>query len=190
MNRRSNDDNKKRSVLWILPVVLMIICAVVFYQITVRKTKQNEIELDKLSYAIISYGDVYQELNTSQAKELAVKLQDALNLENVDLEHTNGEVELKNHRYVGESKDDFTIELILKEPQKLWVVSDIEEKEKTAKTIYGIFYSPNHDETVLDFSLGRENVENGEYTMELAGFEVDEEALEELRNEIKQIVEN
>ena len=181
---------KKGRVLWIFLVILMIICVLVFYQVTNRKAKQNEIELDKLSYAIISYGDVYQELDISLAKEFAVKLQSALNFENVDLEHTNGEVELKNHRYVGELKNDFTIELILKEPQKLWVVSDIEEKEKTAKTVYGIFYSPNHDEAVMDFSLGSENVENGEYSMELAGFEVDEEELEELRNEIKQVVEN
>lgn len=175
MKAGKNENIKKRTVLWILLPVLLIICAAIFYQIAVSKTKRNEIEYDKLSYAVISYGNVYREVNDSRIKELALKMQAALRLGKADLEATNGEIELKNHRYVDGEGDDFTIELVLSEPQKWWVCSE-EKGEKRSLDICGIFYSPNRDKAVIDFSSSAETVEKGEYSMEFAGLETDGEA--------------
>ncbi len=176
---------KKKTLFTIVGISIVLISVVVIVCIlNVLGNKKNVIDTDKLSYGMVSYNGEYVKVDTVVAKQLADLLQDALVFEEAELEPTNGMVLLEEHIYSENKSETFTLELVFDEAQNIWVHNNEWEK----KSIYGIFYSPEHAKGVINFSETEETVESGEYSMEYTGFSVDEEKMKSLIEEINKLI--
>lgn len=177
----------KRMLVSVLILLLIIISIVILYRKS-HNSIMNEIDVGNISYCMVSYQDRYQKIEQSKAEKIVTTLQNVCNLRNARLTATNGMVLLTDHKYQQVQRDDFSIEIVFSKPQKVILFDDSTGQDsRVEKQIYGIFYSPDHDENVIDFCENEDRNSVGDYSMEYKFGDVNKDELGKLREQIKSI---